>query len=96
MDCAGPVVASPFSGDASRFLRDGCKLGSDVAPALPAGFPPSFNHPLAWTSTQFSDETEYVCRLDNTEVAELRSGVDAFRGTSHLYGRIRSEPGMTC
>lgn len=83
MDCFGPVLAHIPGSISALSLRNGCQVGPDESLGVPPGFPASFDHPLAWTGAQFAHESEYVYHLSASDVAELKTGLETFKGKAH-------------
>jgi hypothetical protein len=76
----GPVLSSCVSTASQQQSWEGCHAGADEPLGLPTGFSPRLDQPLAWTGAQFKDETEYVYQLTQAELAEINSGLQAFKG----------------
>lgn len=47
---------------------------------LPAGFPQIIDSPLAWTGSQFTEESEYILELTEEDVAEAEGALKSFEG----------------
>ncbi|KAH8890828.1 Clavaminate synthase-like protein [Thozetella sp. PMI_491] len=72
-----------FEVPATALVRDaGCAplSQSDVAATLPAGFPAKLDAKLAWSGSDFKDESDYVVRLVDSDIAEIDVAVAHFKG----------------
>ena len=47
---------------------------------VPAGWPKVLEGPMAWTTTDFPDESEYVHQLTEAEKAEIVKALEYFKG----------------
>lgn len=77
---SGPILAAavpPNVGSSS--LASPAKPSADV-PALPPGFPARLTAKLAWTGSDFSQTTDHILVLTDTEHAEIRAAVESYKG----------------
>ncbi|KAH8891471.1 Clavaminate synthase-like protein [Thozetella sp. PMI_491] len=77
------ATTTNFVVPATATVRDaGCAALSqlDAASTLPAGFPTKLDAKLAWSGADFSDESDYVIRLLDSDIAEIDDAVAHFKG----------------
>ena len=77
----GPVTVSAVepSTHASTALEPLDKTSQD-GPALPSGFPATLAHQLAWTGSDFPDESLFVLKLTQGDEDELDAALVYFKG----------------
>lgn len=47
---------------------------------LPAGFPKRIDSSLAWTGSQYTDESQYCFNLTDDDVREAEAALESFKG----------------
>lgn len=74
----GPVVGSHAAVETAAVFPGALHDG----PRIPAGFPVSFDSPMAWSGSHFAKPSDYTIQLDELDVSEVESALQHFKGNS--------------
>ncbi|KAK0731222.1 hypothetical protein B0H67DRAFT_64429 [Lasiosphaeris hirsuta] len=77
---AGPVITAafpPIAGDSSLALA--AKANADITPALPTGFPAELKAKLAWTGSDFPNESDHTFILSAADLAEVKTATEIYK-----------------
>lgn len=77
---AGPVIGTTLAAP-QEFAMPGPL--TEIS-SLPAGFPEHVSSALAWTGSQFADQSEYVYTLSQSDVGEIEMALKKFKGALPL------------
>lgn len=76
------LLLRPVTGPSRAVALAPCATRMVDAPArIPEGWPKRLAVPMAWSGTQFKDETEYILTLSELHVQELEEALQKFKGT---------------
>jgi hypothetical protein len=53
----------------------------DAPAGIPQGWPKALHVPMAWSGTQFKDESEYILTLTESQIQEAEMALQNFKGT---------------
>ncbi|KAF4594687.1 TfdA family Taurine catabolism dioxygenase TauD [Ophiocordyceps camponoti-floridani] len=71
----GPVVGSHAAVETAAVFPGALHDG----PRIPAGFPVSFDSPMAWSGSHFAKPSDYTIQLDELDVSEVESALQHFK-----------------
>jgi hypothetical protein len=60
---------------------------ADGPPGVPEGWPKFLDEPMAWVGPQFTDESEYIHTLSESDLQEAENALLVFKGTSLFLRR---------
>ncbi|EGO52564.1 hypothetical protein NEUTE1DRAFT_91003 [Neurospora tetrasperma FGSC 2508] len=76
---SGPVLAAAIAPIVGNNDFPFAAATNAEAPALPSGFPSELRSKLAWTGSDFADESKYILCLTGTDLAEVKQAIAEYK-----------------